>query len=127
MSVFHAYNILIYYISHKKAIVCVTCTRHVHVTHTGWRRVTGCLIVIGHFPQKSPIISGWFSKNDLQLKASYQFSPRCTLMYIESNNMCCMCVRCGMDMNKNNMCCMYMTYVIMCYHCVTYYSSHDSM
>jgi len=43
--------------------------------HTGWRKPIGCLMIIGHFPQKSPITNGSFVKYDLQLEASYGSSP----------------------------------------------------
>jgi len=38
------------------------------ISLSGWRTPIGCLIFIGHFSQKSPVISGSFAEIDLQLK-----------------------------------------------------------
>ena len=61
---------------------------------TGWRRPIGCFICIGHFPQKSPMMSCSFVKNDLQLQASHGCSPPCTYTHtrIQRERDICVCV-----------------------------------
>jgi len=49
---------------------------------TGWRRPTGSLIFISHFPKKSPIIGASFAENDLQLMASNESTPPCNDSFV---------------------------------------------
>jgi len=46
--------------------------------HPGWRGCIGRIIFIGHFPQKSPIISGSLAERDPQLQASCASLPPCS-------------------------------------------------
>jgi len=63
--------------------VFISDMQHIKNTYyiTGWRRLIGSLIFIGHFLQKRPIFSGSFVENDPQLRGSYESSPPCKSIY----------------------------------------------
>ena len=44
---------------------------------TGWRIPIEYLLFTRHVPRKSPILSGFLAKNDLQLKVFHESSPNC--------------------------------------------------
>jgi len=55
-------------------LVCIQqfwCLHERTNKYTEWWRRTQCLVCIGHFPWKSPIISGSFAERDWHLNASY--------------------------------------------------------
>jgi len=66
-------------------IQCMCVSKNVS---TGWRKILGCLIFIGYFSQKSPIVSGSLAENDLRLKGSYGSSPPCMLRSTEQSLHC---------------------------------------
>jgi len=57
--------------------ICIYTYIYIRIHVTGWRRLTGSLIFIGHFPQKWRIFGGSFVEIDLQLRGSYESSPPC--------------------------------------------------
>ena len=64
--------------SNQAKFVDLTISLYHRTDYTGWRRLIGSLIVIGHFLQKWLTFSGYVVENDLQLRGSHESSPTCS-------------------------------------------------
>ena len=68
-------------ISAKEPLILSQGGEEVNAFATVWGGCIGCLVFIGHFPQKSPVISGSFAERDLQVEASYALLPLCACFW----------------------------------------------
>jgi len=99
-----------------QSIYMLQCTRLRMLASTGWQRPIGCLLFLGHSPQKSPIIRGSFAVRNLQHKASYGSSPPCTRICVSIVStiqmcvaVCCIVLQCVAALQHTCLDCMHYT------------------
>ena len=67
-------------LKYSHSILCIVIESGLYHHSVNSKSSTGirCLIFIGHFPHKSPVINRTLEENDVQFQASYGSSPPCS-------------------------------------------------